>query len=85
MGLVLYLKRIKADLFYDFAYGESRYTNKKNKEKDEDFQAWGTDLSIDFHLLTLPAPISLGIRTVYLFKKDEYVWQPLINIGFPTA
>jgi hypothetical protein len=63
-GILFYLKRIRADLFYDGAYGTDvrlsggeRYTGV--------YRSTGLELRADFHLFRLILPMTVGIRVGY--------------------
>ncbi len=63
VGTAFYLKRIRGTAFYDHAFD----LNTNNK-------AWssiGADLLADFHLLSLPAPLSAGFRSAYLTETGN--------------
>ncbi len=61
-GPLIYLKRVKAALFYDQAW---------TFETDPaTYQSLGLDLTFDFHLLRLFVPLEAGLRTVY-FPQDN--------------
>lgn len=74
IGTFFYLKRIRANLFYDYALNledTSRY-----------YTAMGVDLITDFHLLALPAPITAGIRAAYLPEADDINVSLIFNLDF---
>ncbi len=77
IGPVLYLKRIRANLFYDHAFGW-------NTGNDRDYSSYGTDLLAEVHLLRFIAPLELGVRGAYLPDEQEIAWQFLISIGFSS-
>jgi hypothetical protein len=73
-GSVLYLKRVKMNLFYDLNLGyESgdRYTD----------QSTGAELTADFHLLRFFAPIEMGVRAIYFPGAGGWGWEFLYSIG----
>jgi len=78
-GFLFYLKRIRADLFYDEAYGtdvrspgSERYTGV--------YRSTGIELRADFHLLRLILPVSAGVRMGYLPVSRKGFTEFLIGI-----
>ena len=66
MGSVIYLKRIKLNVFYDWANGlNPGYVNT--------YQTLGGELTFDLHLLRFIAPLDLGVRGF---------WHPEGGYGF---
>ncbi|GAL83516.1 translocation protein TolB [Sporocytophaga myxococcoides] len=75
VGPILYLKRIKGLLFYD--YGDGR-----NKGSSRYYNSTGIELTGDMHLFNFVAPIELGARGIY-FPHDQYFRiEFLFNIIF---
>ncbi len=68
----IYIKRIKANLFYDYAL----FNNFNNISK---FQSMGIEATMDFHLFRFIAPIDAGLRITYsLINKHtntEFLYQ----------
>jgi len=67
LGSLVYLKRLKANLFYDYGYGSSRYYPDKNA--DHSLRSTGVELTADVHLLRFLVPFDLGIRST--FRPDN--------------
>jgi hypothetical protein len=76
LGPVLYLKRIRANLFYDYAIGRNDAKNYYN--------SLGADLLAETHLLRFFAPIEMGVRAVYLPRNAKLEWEFLISVGFDS-
>ncbi|MEI6682633.1 MAG: hypothetical protein WCO44_08395 [Bacteroidota bacterium] len=75
LGSVVYLKRIKLNLFYDWANGINRgYINN--------YQSTGGELTADFHLLRFIAPLEMGIRTVFYPAAGGYGFEFLYAITY---
>jgi hypothetical protein len=75
-GSIVYLKRVKANLFYDMTIGwenNSRY----------DYKSTGIELTADFHVLRFLAPIEMGVRAVYFPSYGDLDWEFLYSIGLP--
>jgi hypothetical protein len=74
LGPVLYLQRIKANLFYD--YGYAGFT-KKNLT----YNLLGVEITNDVHLLNFIAPIDIGFRYLYKPQLNSGLIQFLFNIN----
>ncbi len=72
IGTVFYLKRIRANAFYDIAVGD-----------DKSYTTIGADAIADFHLFTLPYPISAGIRVSYLSQRETI--QPSLILSYDLS
>lgn len=86
LASLLYLKRIRAGLFYDFARGRgNRYltvtengSGQTFSEGPENFYSYGLELLTDFHLLRIPFEISGGVRAAWMYPEDP----PNISLVF---
>lgn len=82
LGRILYVKRIKAAVFYDQSWitGLQRSGNQVQSYQLS-LKSAGLDLTSDFHLFRFIAPIEGGFRTAYLFEKGLR-FDLLFNINF---
>jgi hypothetical protein len=78
LGPVVYLKRLKANVFWDYASGE--YRDSKSQLHRETYQSLGLDLTADMHVLRFLAPFDLGLRTIYLPEESEFMFQFLFSM-----
>lgn len=66
---LLYLKRIRAGLFFDYASGKGNFylTNAADPyhKYRETFSSFGTELLADFYLLRIPVMISGGVQSAW--------------------
>ncbi|MBN1272409.1 MAG: PD40 domain-containing protein [Candidatus Aminicenantes bacterium] len=69
LGSILYLKRLRMNLFYDYALG--RDTNSETT-----YQSVGIDLVADINLFVLPFDLDIGSRLVYRISDNKF------RIGF---
>jgi len=69
-----YLKRVKANLFYDFATGNHAGYSKN-------YQSAGMELFVDMHVLRFLAPIELGYRLIYLPDYGDFNSEFLFSIN----
>lgn len=75
IGPVVYMKRIRASLFYDYAVGF-------NPHSDNYYNSMGVDLITEVHLLRFLAPFELGVRSIYLPDENAIEWNFLFGVGF---
>lgn len=65
IGTTLYIKRFRSSLFHEVTLAETP------PQPTVQYHSTGIDLISDFHLFSLPAPVTLGIRTAYLYKLGK--------------
>ena len=75
VGSVLYLKRIKLNLYYDWANG-------KNPGYINEYQSAGGELTVDFHLLRFVLPIEMGVRSIYYPSTGGFGFEFLYSISY---
>jgi len=74
-GSILYFKRFKLNLFYDWAQGwEPDQINL--------YQSTGLELTADLHILRFVYPFELGVRTIYFPLDGTVGWQFLYGVSF---
>jgi hypothetical protein len=74
---LVYLKRIKANLFYDYALGTHYGT-------PADWQSTGVELFFDMHLLRLPAPVELGYRLIWRPQVSDWQSEFLFSVSLDS-
>ena len=89
LASLLYLKRIRTGLFYDYAEGPGnsfyKYSSDglvplyKSSEK-ESFKSFGIELMADFHVLRIPFMISAGIQSAWKDINKMPDLEMLFNI-----
>jgi hypothetical protein len=86
---LLYLKRIRTGLFYDYAEGPGnsfyKFTSKGlaplyNSSEKESFSSFGIELLGDFHVLRIPFMISGGVQAAWKSFNESPVVGLLFNI-----
>jgi len=86
---LLYMKRIRAGLFYDFAsgpgnslytYSGSGLTPIYNSPERESLRSFGVQLLADFHLLRIPFMISGGVQSAWKNAGEAPDIEMLFNI-----
>ncbi|MBL7138784.1 MAG: PD40 domain-containing protein [Bacteroidales bacterium] len=75
LGSILYIKRFKLNLFYDWAHGW---------EPNEDIfsESTGFELTSELHILRFVAPFELGVQGIYLPEEGSWGWRLLWGISF---
>ena len=77
LGTLLYIKRFRTNLFYDIAW--------LNEHGDwGNLSSVGYDLILDLHAFTLPAPVSLGIRSAYLADHNKMDFSLIFSVDLAT-
>ncbi|MGK7389938.1 MAG: hypothetical protein ACNS60_06290 [Candidatus Cyclobacteriaceae bacterium M2_1C_046] len=92
IGPVLYIKRAKLNLFYDYGYGTGKnyfvqYEPPVGRVFFSDltstYSSIGTELTFDINVLRFPVEIDLGVRYSYTLDEKESRFEFLLmNIGF---
>jgi hypothetical protein len=87
---LLYLKRIRTSLFYDYALGpgNSFYQYSAdgmvpvfNNSENVSFKSFGFELLADFHVLRIPYMISAGIQSAWKSMNEPPSVEFLFNIN----
>ncbi len=68
LGKLLYIKRVKADLFYDFSAIEGN--------ENRNISSFGAELTTDCHFVGFPIPVDMGLRMAYSPEMED------ISVGF---
>ncbi len=89
-GSLLYLKRLRAGLFYDFARATNNYYLKVRPSGGltvdyvhkyaETLSSFGTEMIADFHVLRIPYMISAGIRAAWSNDLKSPVFETIFSI-----
>lgn len=89
VGSLLYLKRIRSGLFFDYAEGpgNSMYKNSSggltplfDTSARRSFSSYGVELLGDFHVLRIPYTISGGVQAAWKTLSEAPVFGVLLNI-----
>ena len=85
-GKMIYLRRIKAAFFYDYAWYERRLM--RNGEEagivTQQISSLGADITADSNLFRFYAPVNLGVRAVYLPASRNVSAEMLFSIDFTS-
>ena len=73
-GSLLYLKRIRGTLFWDYARGEkiNDYSNRSFNPGTAEYSSFGSELMADFYLMRFPFEMSAGVRGGYIPGEQRY-------------
>jgi len=89
LASLLYIKRIRTGLFYDYASGpgNSFYVSSPNglvplynNSNKESFKSFGFELLADFHILRIPFMISGGVQSAWKNINESPSIELLFNI-----
>ncbi|MDR4987694.1 MAG: hypothetical protein RG741_02500 [Bacteroidales bacterium] len=82
---VIYIKRISLNLFADYARATREVIPENNTVdaclQKEDLFATGADIMADVHLFRFYAPITLGLRSIYLPDTDSFTFRMLFVLN----
>ncbi len=84
LGSIIYLKRLKASLFADYAhqYGDLYEDGKVTGSFSRDISSLGVEFTGDIHLLRFYAPIDTGFRAAYMPQLGKMHYALLFSIDF---
>ena len=73
IGPIIYMKRLKAAVFYDQAW-------VYDTEPDQSYNSMGLDLTVDFHLFRHFAPLEAGLRSIYFPDTGTFGFEFLYSL-----
>jgi hypothetical protein len=78
---ILYLKRVRSSLFYDYATGTNNHylSLKQTHNYSEIFSSFGAELMTDYYILRIPFQISTGVRTIWKSTNEPPVFELVFN------
>ena len=82
IGPLLYIKRIRANIFSDISYTENARLRVKNRTEiyTGGLQSYGTEIIADLHLFRIIFPITAGIRIEYLRHENQIFGEFLLGM-----
>lgn len=80
IGSLLYMNRIRSDMFFDLARTEGRLAGQKLVNYGEVFKSFGFELMSDFYLLRMPFRFSAGVQAAWRSFGYEPYFRFLFNI-----
>lgn len=86
IGKLIYLKRIKSSLFYDYAWLSIPVMDDNSRIVQNHHQislnSFGLELISDMHILRFFAPFEFGVRSIYLPDSSDFRFDFLLSINF---
>lgn len=84
LGSLMYFKRFKADVFFDFALNRYRSLDDNNQVRwvEEDLYSYGTELTTDFHFARVMFPLTAGVRYTYQPQIGQHQFEALFQVDF---
>jgi len=81
---LLYFKRFKADLFFDYARNKFRTYDNNNQIKwnAENLYSYGAEITADFNAARLMFPFAAGVRYAYQPLSSQHNFEFVFNINF---
>lgn len=82
IGPLLYLKRIRVNLFHDWSYGKEikENTSGENVDFTGNYRSLGTEILADMHLIRIIFPITAGVRLGYIPDRQSIFSEILLSI-----
>ncbi len=77
IGPLIYMKRIRANIFYDYSFAP-------RIRGDRQYSSVGADLLTEVHILRFVAPFEFGVRSAYLPEEESFYWGFLFSVGFSS-
>lgn len=74
-GGIVYLKRLRSNIFYDFV-------SVSGGRSPGDYTSVGLDLIADYHAFGLGFPLSTGLRGIYLPERNTTVFELIFSADF---
>jgi hypothetical protein len=75
IGSLLYFKRFKANLFYDYSKG-------KTDNVSQEYNSTGIEITSDLNVVRFLFPVDMGFRATYLPNSKKQVYEFLIGMNF---
>ncbi|HZL11422.1 MAG TPA: hypothetical protein VFC65_15660 [Prolixibacteraceae bacterium] len=85
IGKLAYIKRLKASLFYDYAWlSVPKIENHKIYSNDHvvEMKSFGVEMTSDLHVLRFFAPVEIGFRTTYRPDYGDFQFNLLLSTDF---
>jgi hypothetical protein len=82
LGSLLYLQRLRATLFYDYASADENYyfVEREMVHGNEIFNSYGIELLSDFYLLRIPFRLSAGVQAAWIPERNKPYFRLLFNM-----
>lgn len=77
LGEFVYIRRLRANLFYDFTCNQARKTGGWTVQS-----SYGTDLVFDWNILRMTYPLTTGVRLIQPIDYGRFQAEMLFSISF---
>lgn len=77
LGQFIYIRRLRANLFYDLTRNQARKTGGWTTQS-----SYGTDLIFDWNLLRMTFPLTTGVRLIQPIDYGKFQAEMLFSISF---
>ena len=77
LGQFVYIRRLRANLFYDLTRNEARKAGGWDTQS-----SYGTDLIFDWNLLRMTFPLTTGVRLIQPINYGKFQAEMLFSISF---
>lgn len=86
IGSFLYLKRLKANIFYDFAHGSFTWkrVNGFNEVNGFNISSFGTEIMANTHFFQFIVPVDLGCRLSWLTSGNELAAELMLSVNMAS-
>jgi len=86
LGGLSYVRRITADLFYDYAFltGYQYRDGEAVGVYHTNISSYGVELISDMNFLRFYAPVEIGVRASYLPELSDFSYNFLLSIDFTS-
>ena len=79
-----YIKRIKGDLFFNYANNKFRAFNDNTNTifwANYNLMSYGFEISVDYHLLRMIFPLNTGVRVGYTNYSNSFFSELIFGIN----
>ena len=78
---ILYIKRFRAEMYYDYTEGKIFIPGTTGlKLENKSYQSFGTEVTADFHIAQFLFPFNAGVRYSYLPDYNTYQTEMIFNL-----
>jgi hypothetical protein len=82
IGPLLYLKRFRMNLFYDWSYGSDirEYNSSGVVYYTGSYKSFGTEILADMHIIRIIFPVTAGVRLGYIPGRQKFFSELMLSI-----
>jgi hypothetical protein len=83
VGPLLYLKRLRINLFHDWSYGRDirEIHGTEVVSYTGDYRSYGTEIQLDIHMFRIIFPITAGVRLGYMPQRDKLFSELMFSMN----